>query len=177
MVICHSVHGGGACMVNGNMHGLRGVCGGGMHSGGACVTGVHIWQGGMHGKVGVRCRGLVRRVSLQNILRSFVTFSKKKKSDRPIKDTLVITNSCLHAKLLNEYLSAYILFYICMIICKMLIKIIEFSLNVFTEFAEFNAKNICHYIKRARTCHPTTSLRETRMLPKQQPDTCERQDL
>ena len=30
----------------------------------------------------------------------------------------------------------------------------EFSLNVFTEFSD---KNICHYSKRARTCHPATS--------------------
>ena len=30
----------------------------------------------------------------------------------------------------------------------------EFSLNVFTEFSD---KNICHYSKRARTCHPVTS--------------------
>ena len=28
-----------------------------------------------------------------------------------------------------------------------------FSLNVFTEFAEFSNKNICHYSKRAQTCH------------------------
>ena len=34
---------------------------------------------------------------------------------------------------------------------------IEFSLNVFTEFAEFSDKNICHYSKRAWTCHPATS--------------------
>ena len=33
----------------------------------------------------------------------------------------------------------------------------EFSLNVFTEFAEFSDKNICHYNKRAQTCHPATS--------------------
>ena len=33
----------------------------------------------------------------------------------------------------------------------------EFSLNVFTEFSEFSDKNICHYSKRARTCHPATS--------------------
>ena len=32
-----------------------------------------------------------------------------------------------------------------------------FSLNVFTEFAEFSGKNICHYSKRARTCHPAAS--------------------
>ena len=30
---------------------------------------------------------------------------------------------------------------------------IEFSQNVFTEFVN---KNICHYSKRDRTCHPTT---------------------
>ena len=30
----------------------------------------------------------------------------------------------------------------------------EFSLNVFTEFSD---KNICHYSKRVRTCHPSTS--------------------
>ena len=33
----------------------------------------------------------------------------------------------------------------------------EFSLNVFTEFTEFSDKNICHYNKRAQTCHPATS--------------------
>ena len=33
----------------------------------------------------------------------------------------------------------------------------EFSLNVFTEFAEFSEKNICHYSKRVQTCHPATS--------------------
>ena len=36
-------------------------------------------------------------------------------------------------------------------------KAIGFSLYVFTEFTEFNDKNICHYGKRARTCHPATS--------------------
>ena len=30
----------------------------------------------------------------------------------------------------------------------------EFSLNIFTEFSD---KNICHYSKRAQTCHPATS--------------------
>ena len=30
-------------------------------------------------------------------------------------------------------------------------------LNVFTEFTKFNDKNICHYSKRTRTCHPATS--------------------
>ena len=34
---------------------------------------------------------------------------------------------------------------------------IEFSLNVFTDFAEFSDKNICQYNKRAQTCHPATS--------------------
>ena len=34
---------------------------------------------------------------------------------------------------------------------------IEFSLNVFTEFAEFSDKNICHYSKKARTCQSATS--------------------
>ena len=34
---------------------------------------------------------------------------------------------------------------------------IEFSLNVFTEIAEFSDKNICHYSKRAQTCHPAAS--------------------
>ena len=29
----------------------------------------------------------------------------------------------------------------------------EISLNVFTEFAEFNDKNISHYSKSAQTCH------------------------
>ena len=29
----------------------------------------------------------------------------------------------------------------------------EFSLNVFTEIIEFSDKNICHYSKRAPTCH------------------------
>ena len=33
----------------------------------------------------------------------------------------------------------------------------EFFLNVFTEFSEFSDKNICHYSKRAQTCHPATS--------------------
>ena len=33
----------------------------------------------------------------------------------------------------------------------------EFSLNVFTEFAEFTDKNRSHYNKGARTCHPATS--------------------
>ena len=37
------------------------------------------------------------------------------------------------------------------------VMIIEFSLNVFIEFAEFSDKNICHYSKRAQTCHPVTS--------------------
>ena len=32
--------------------------------------------------------------------------------------------------------------------------IFEFSLNGFTEFDD---KNICHYSKRVRTCHPATS--------------------
>ena len=35
--------------------------------------------------------------------------------------------------------------------------IIEFSLNVFTEFAEFSDKYICHYSKRIQTCHSATS--------------------
>ena len=30
---------------------------------------------------------------------------------------------------------------------------LEFFLNVFTEFAEFSDKNICHYSKRAQNCH------------------------
>ena len=34
---------------------------------------------------------------------------------------------------------------------------IEFSLNVFIEFAEFGDKNVCHYSKRAQTCHTATS--------------------
>ena len=29
----------------------------------------------------------------------------------------------------------------------------KFFLNVFTEFSEFNIKNICHYSKMARTSH------------------------
>ena len=33
----------------------------------------------------------------------------------------------------------------------------EFSLNGFTEFAEFSDKNIFHYSKKARTCHPAIS--------------------
>ena len=33
----------------------------------------------------------------------------------------------------------------------------EFSLNGFTEFAEFSDKNVCYYSKRAWTCHPATS--------------------
>ena len=36
-------------------------------------------------------------------------------------------------------------------------KTIEYSLNVFTEFAEFSDKNNCHCSKRARTCQPATS--------------------
>ena len=32
----------------------------------------------------------------------------------------------------------------------------HFSLNVFTEFAEFTDKNICLYSKKAQTCHPAT---------------------
>ena len=36
-------------------------------------------------------------------------------------------------------------------------NLIEFSLNVFTKFSEFNDKNICHYSKRAQTCHQATS--------------------
>ena len=35
--------------------------------------------------------------------------------------------------------------------------LVEFSLNVFTAFAEFSDKYICHYSKRARTCHTATS--------------------
>ena len=34
---------------------------------------------------------------------------------------------------------------------------IEFSLNVFTDFAELSDKNICYYSKRAQMCHPATS--------------------
>ena len=34
---------------------------------------------------------------------------------------------------------------------------IEFSLIVFIEFAEFGDKNVCHYSKRAQTCHTATS--------------------
>ena len=30
---------------------------------------------------------------------------------------------------------------------------IEFTLNIFSEFSEFNDKNICHYSKRAQTFH------------------------
>ena len=32
--------------------------------------------------------------------------------------------------------------------------LIEFSLNIFTEISD---KNICHYIKKALTCHLATS--------------------
>ena len=32
------------------------------------------------------------------------------------------------------------------------VKLIEFSLNVFTEFTEFSDKNICHNSKRDQTC-------------------------
>ena len=32
-------------------------------------------------------------------------------------------------------------------------ELFEFSLNVFTEFSEFNDKNICHYCKRVQICH------------------------
>ena len=35
--------------------------------------------------------------------------------------------------------------------------LVEFFLNVFIEFAEFNDKNIFHYSERARTCHPANS--------------------
>ena len=35
--------------------------------------------------------------------------------------------------------------------------ILEFFLNVFTEFSEFRDKNIWHYSKRSRTCHPAIS--------------------
>ena len=34
-----------------------------------------------------------------------------------------------------------------------LLDTIEFSLNVFTEFAEVSDKNICHYSKGVQTCH------------------------
>ena len=37
-------------------------------------------------------------------------------------------------------------------------KPFEFSLNVFIEFSEFSDKNICHYSKRARMCHPVSSV-------------------
>ena len=37
------------------------------------------------------------------------------------------------------------------------VQLMEFSLNVFTEFVEYSDKNICLYSKRARTCHQTTS--------------------
>ena len=40
---------------------------------------------------------------------------------------------------------------------NLMIRIIEFSLNVFTEFSQFSDKNICHYSKRAQTCHSATS--------------------
>ena len=36
-------------------------------------------------------------------------------------------------------------------------KSFEFSLNVFTEFAEINDKNISHNSKRVQTCHPANS--------------------
>ena len=35
-------------------------------------------------------------------------------------------------------------------LCKMTF---EFSLNIFTKFAEFSDKIIWHYSKRAQTCH------------------------
>ena len=35
--------------------------------------------------------------------------------------------------------------------------ILEFFLNIFTEFSEFRDKNIWHYSKRSRTRHPATS--------------------
>ena len=41
-------------------------------------------------------------------------------------------------------------------------EIIRFSLNVFTEFCEFSDRNIFHYSKRARTCHPVTSCERPR---------------
>ena len=36
-------------------------------------------------------------------------------------------------------------------------NILEFFLNVFTEFSKFSDKNICHYSKRAQTCQLATS--------------------
>ena len=33
----------------------------------------------------------------------------------------------------------------------------EFFLNIFTQFSEFNDKKNCHYSKRTRTCHSATS--------------------
>ena len=36
------------------------------------------------------------------------------------------------------------------------VRTIKFSLNVFSEFS-VSDKNICHYSKRAQTCHPGTS--------------------
>ena len=32
-------------------------------------------------------------------------------------------------------------------------RLLEFFLNVFTEFSESRDKNICHYSNRTRTCH------------------------
>ena len=41
--------------------------------------------------------------------------------------------------------------------CRNFGFLLDFFLNVFTEFAEFSDKNIYHYSKRAQTCHPATS--------------------
>ena len=43
------------------------------------------------------------------------------------------------------------------LITNALMHSFELSLNVFTEFAEFSDKTICHYSKTARTYHPATS--------------------
>ena len=49
--------------------------------------------------------------------------------------------------------------------------LMEFFLNVFIEFAEFNDKNICHYSKSSNL--PSLVL-ETSMLPQHQQGTCGR---
>ena len=58
-------------------------------------------------------------------------------------------------------------------ICYDFLTSFEFSLNVFTEFAKFSYKNICHYSKRAQTCYPATSCVRVQDDTQCQQDTCE----
>ena len=55
-------------------------------------------------------------------------------------------------------------------------QIIEFLLNVFTEFTGFSDKIICHYSEKKNSNLPTLVF-ETRILPQHQQDTGERQDV